>query len=309
MEWFNVIKVIGQAGMTPEQQTKSTQENTERQNRLKELGVDIFNDPRLAGQLNPETQKSVIAQEEARQKSKPNVPKPIKTPAPPNNVDLPTKVPPAPTLPPVNKPPPLPLPPKPNMNAQLPSKTTPLPKPTPPPKPNMNAKVTPKTIPLPPPKPTPNPPPPPTPNKAQPNVKPSNLNTSLPSSVREQLKQRNVQPKQSWKDKLLRKPQPQQPQQQSNRQQQTENANAVWQQRRQEQQQQGKIDRKADKRQAKVDRKAGKQQKRADKQQNKRQKIVDSTRQSMMRMMTPEQKREYQLEQARKNPNTPVTQG
>jgi len=45
------------------------------------------------------------------------------------------------------------------------------------------------------------------------------------------------------------------------------------------------------------------------KRQGKNQAIVDRTRQEMMRMMTPEQKREYQLEEARKNPNKPVTQG
>ena len=174
---------------------------------------------------------------------------PNKVPKPPTppNVELPTNVPPAPNLPaPAPATVPKPPPPRPDMNAKPASQQTPLP---PPPKPNMNAKPVSQKTPL---------PPTPPPKPKQPNIKRNTLNTSLPDSVKGQLQQRNDKPKQSWKDRLLRKPQQQQPQQQTYRQQQTENANAA----RQQQKTQGKIDRKANK-------KADKKQKRANKKQNK----------------------------------------
>jgi hypothetical protein len=50
-------------------------------------------------------------------------------------------------------------------------------------------------------------------------------------------------------------------------------------------------------------------QTKAIKRQGKNQKIVDRQRKEMVRMMTPEQRRQYQLEEVRQNPNKPVTQG
>lgn len=65
MSWFNIIKVIGQGGMTPEQQTASTKNNQTLMDRVKALGVKDT-DQRLAGSFNPAVYQMVINQEEAK---------------------------------------------------------------------------------------------------------------------------------------------------------------------------------------------------------------------------------------------------
>ena len=65
MSWFNVIKVRGQGGMSPQEQTASTKDNQKLLDRANELGIKM-GDPRLRGNLDPVNLRAHIREEERR---------------------------------------------------------------------------------------------------------------------------------------------------------------------------------------------------------------------------------------------------
>jgi len=275
MHWFDIIKAYGSNTAKTNEQLMAT---------LKEMGYDVNSHPMFKGRFNPAVANYIIQnegkgvkrpiQQMGQDKPKPNLPKPVQKPISPK-----------------------PSPPPPS------SKGIPLPKPTPPPPQPPKKKL------------------------------PSQKTPQLPASVKRRSSFQNVlnQPKKivtTEKDLVEGARLAAQRQQQSVNQQSPQpikNNNVATTQstplpaniQRQRRQQQYRQQQPQQQQQQQKPANAQQKKKLSDKvkatlqrrKMGKNQKIVDRQRKEMLRMMTPEQRREYQLEEARQNPNKPVTQG
>ena len=271
MDWFDIIKVFGSNTAKTNEQLMAT---------LKEMGYDVNNHPLFRGRFNPAVANYIIQnegksvkqpiQQMGQNKPKPNLPKPVQKPISPKPAQAPVKQP---------------------LPSQRPSKIPASVKRRSSFKNVLNqpkkivttekdlvegarlaAQRQQQSV-----------------NQQNPQLNPfvaTTQSTPLPANIQQQQQQQSQQQQQQQ--------QQQQPQRRTLAGYRQQPANA---------QQKKKL---SDKVKATLQRR---KEAKNIKRQGKNQAIVDRTRQEMVRMMTPEQKRQYQLEEARKNPNKPVTQG